>query len=153
MVVMLWLVEDLGCSHPHNHKNSTICGITVGIGLESTGNRRNTVDSIGAIPRSPLTYLLSPGPQVHPSNQASQVPHTWHRPHSPRWPIPWQACRPHQQPRPGCPPRNRSIQSQRCPNPTRQRTICHRHIYQVGRVRIRQEGFGEGLEIGILQQR
>lgn len=53
-----------------------------------------------------------------------------YRPDPPRRPLPWQARRPPQEPRPGCSPRYRPLQDQRCSSAKSQRPIRHRHLIQ-----------------------
>lgn len=54
------------------------------------------------------------GPKVRPPVSTSCHTQARCRPHPPRRPFPWQACRPPQGSRPGCPSRDRSLQSQWC---------------------------------------
>lgn len=53
-----------------------------------------------------------------------------YRPDPPRRPLPWQARRPPQEPRPGCSARHRPLQDQRCSSAKSQRPIRHRHLIQ-----------------------
>jgi hypothetical protein len=75
---------------------------------------------------------VTPVPQNRPPCEAARLSPARFRRHSPRWSIPWQARRSSQTPSPGCPPRHRSLQSQRRPPPQGKRPICHCYIDQGG---------------------
>jgi hypothetical protein len=78
------------------------------------------------------SLTVTSGPQVRPPGQGSLLPHSRHRRHPPRWSLPRQARCPPEAPRAGCPPRHRSVQSQRCAPAKGQRPICHRDLDQGG---------------------
>lgn len=104
-----------------------------GNALESATGRAGYpgLDAFGWInkPHDTVANLrINTGPQGHPRLAASQVPPARYHPDSPRWPLPWQARRPPEEPRPGCPPCYRSLQDQRCAPAQGQLPIRNRHI-------------------------
>lgn len=81
-----------------------------------------------------MLTISNPGSQDPSALGSPGLPYPRHRPHPARWPIPRQACRTSQDPRPGCSPRHRSLQGQRRSLETRQLQIRYCHVPE-GRAR------------------
>lgn len=97
-----------------------------------TGGRTRAALAFMTSERNPsgqrLLTISAIGPQGHPCLGSPQDPPARYRPDPPRRSFPWQARRPPQDPRPGCPPGHRSLQDQRRSPPQSQLPLRHRHV-------------------------